>query len=388
MARRAQPWYRSDRKTWCVTINGTRHNLGPKKKEAFDRFHALMRQPRRQKVVADSVAAIMDPFLDWVERNRSAATYEWYRYRLQDFVDKHPQLTIEELRPHHVEKWAGLPHLAKTSQRNLMRSVKRALKWAVTQGYIESSPIAHMEVPGGEARDVYVAPEELDKMLDYVVDPAIANLLIVLYECGFRPQEILRLEARHVDLAKSRCVFPPSEAKVKSMPRVIYLSERALAIIAKLMKLFPTGLLFRNKNGRPWTKDAIGCAFDRLQVRMGKAIMKARGEKVDERRVAEYAKTLKTHWTVRGEVHEKPKAELLAEARRKLTQKATRSLAPRYSLYALRHSWATNALKNGVDALTVAILMGHRDPSTLARTYQHLSHNPEHLLAEARRASG
>ena len=87
-------------------------------------------------------------------------------------------------------------------------------------------------------------------------------------------------------------------------------------------------------------------------------------------------------------MQDKPKAELLAEARRKLTQKATRSLAPRYSLYGLRHSWATNALKNGIDALTVAILMGHRDPSTLARTYQHLSHNPEHMLSEARRAGG
>jgi integrase len=386
MARRAQPWYRADRKIWCVTINGTRHKLGSKKKEAFDRFHDLMRQPRRQKVVADSVAAIMDPFLDWVERNRSAATYEWYRCRLQSFVEQHPQLTIDELRPHQVEKWAGLPHLAQTSRRNLIRSVKRALKWAVAQGYIETNPIAHMEVPGGQAREVYITPEEFNKLLDYVVDPAFADLLTVTYETGCRPQESLRVEARHVDIAKCRWVFPPSEAKTKSMPRVVYMTERAAAITAILVKQFLTGPLFRNKNGRPWTKDAIGCAFDRLQVRMGKAVMKARGEKIDERNVAEFAKTLATHWTIRGEVQEKPKAELLAEARRKLTQKATRSLAPRYSLYGFRHSWATNALKNGIDSLTVAILMGHRDPSTLARTYQHLSHNPDHLLAEARRA--
>jgi integrase/recombinase XerD len=245
-----------------------------------------------------------------------------------------------------------------------------------------------MEVPGGEAREVYIAPVELDKLLDFVVDPAFADLLIVTYETGWRPQESLRVEARHVDIAKSRVVFPPSEAKTKSMPRVIYMSERAAAIIERLVKQFPTGRLFRNKNGRPWTKDAIGCAFDRLQVRMGKAVMKARGEKIDERKVADFATRLKTHWTIHGEVQEKPKAELLAEARRKLTQKATRSLAPRYSLYGLRHSWATNALKNGVDSLTVAILMGHKDASTLARVYQHLSHNPEHLLAEARRASG
>jgi hypothetical protein len=44
-------------------------------------------------------------------------------------------------------------------------------------------------------------------------------------------------------------------------------------------------------------------------------------------------------------------------------------------------------LTSGVDALTVAILAGHRDPSTLAKTYQHLSQSPRFLLAQARRAS-
>jgi integrase len=249
-----------------VTINGCRHNLGPRKKEAFERFHALMRQPSRQKVVVESVAAVMDPFLDWVERNRSAATYEWYRYRLQNFIERYPDLTVDQLRPHHVEQWAGLPHLAQTSHRNLMRAVKRALKWAVAQGYLESSPIAYMEVPGGQAREVYVTPEEFNKLLDYVVDPGFADLLTITYEIGCRPQESLRVEARHVDLQHKRWIFPPSESKTKSMPRVVYLSERAAAITARLAKQYPAGPLFRNKNGRTWTKDAIGCAFDRLQV--------------------------------------------------------------------------------------------------------------------------
>jgi integrase len=32
----------------------------------------------------------------------------------------------------------------------------------------------------------------------------------------------------------------------------------------------------------------------------------------------------------------------------------------------LPHSWATNALRAGANSLTVAILMGHQDPSTLS----------------------
>ena len=68
-----------------------------------------------------------------------------------------------------------------------------------------------------------------------------------------------------------------------------------------------------------------------------------------------------------------------------LTQKRAVRVATRYCLYALRHSWATHALQTGLDGLTVAVLLGHADPSTLTRVYQHLAHNPEHLLHQAKR---
>lgn len=80
----------------------------------------------------------------------------------------------------------------------------------------------------------------------------------------------------------------------------------------------------------------------------------------------------------------KSERDLLREAKKKLTECHARRQTPRYSPYVLRHFWATIALKSGVDALTVATLMGHKDPSTPARTYQHLSHAPEHLLHYSR----
>ena len=63
------------------------------------------------------------------------------------------------------------------------------------------------------------------------------------------------------------------------------------------------------------------------------------------------------------------------------------SLVPRYSLYAFRHSFATHALERGVDSVTVAVLMGHSDPSMLAKVYQHLTQNPAFLLEQAKRAT-
>ena len=89
MARQPKPWYRADRGIWTVTINGQRHNLGPRKREAFEQFRDLLKQPRcREKVVGANLPTIVDDFLDWVARNRSSATYEWYRCRLQSFLDR------------------------------------------------------------------------------------------------------------------------------------------------------------------------------------------------------------------------------------------------------------------------------------------------------------
>jgi integrase len=232
-----------------------------------------------------------------------------------------------------------------------------------------------------------VSPDEFQALLGNITDRSFADLLIVSYETGCRPQESLRVEARHVELDHARWVFPPQEAKGKSMPRVVYLSHHAVEICKQLVKKWHTGPLFRNAKENSWNKDSVGCAFDRLQIKMGKAILKETGEVLDDIAVTDFARTLKPQKLVRGIMVPKSEADLLCEARCKLLQRRARQVGPRCSLYALRHSWATNALQRGVDALTVAVLMGHKDPSTLARTYQHLSHNPEHLLAQARKAS-
>lgn len=116
--------------------------------------------------------------------------------------------------------------------------------------------------------------------------------------------------------------------------------------------------------------------------------MRERKIAVSDDEVADFSRSLNKQKTVKGIVRPKLDRELIQEARRKLTNRRALSLVPNASLYALRHSWATHALERGVDALTVAVLMGHRDPSTLAKVYQHLAQNPAFLLDQARRAVG
>ena len=152
MARAPKPWYWHDREAWFVTIDRKRHNLGPVKADAIKRFHQLMAKPVRRVMRSDSLLTVIDAFLDWTQKHKAPDTHEWYRYRLERFARRYPDMTVAELKPFHVQEWADSYNFSVTSRRNYLRSVKRCLKWAARQGYIEQSPIAELEVPAAENR--------------------------------------------------------------------------------------------------------------------------------------------------------------------------------------------------------------------------------------------
>ena len=347
-----------------------------------------MQQPAEKATTSpESLVGIIDAFLDWTERNRAPDTYEWYRYRLQRFVDKYPDMLVSSLKPYHVEEWVDGYDIAQTTRRNYFRSIKRCLAWATRQGRIDKNPLEALDIPGAERREVYVPIEEFETLLTYVPCPRFRDLLITTYQTGCRPQESLRVIGKYVDRKNARWIFPQIKSKGKKSPRIIYLNDSALEISNRLLDEHPVDELFRNAAGRAWTTEAVNCVFDRIQIRMGKEALRAEDKEPREKEIAALAKTLTPTKTEKGVKRDKRPAELRCEAKRKLTNRMAKQAAPRYSLYSLRHSWATNALKRGVDPLTVALLMGHKDPSMLARVYQHLSHSPDHMRDQARKAT-
>ncbi|MFO0818456.1 MAG: tyrosine-type recombinase/integrase [Pirellulales bacterium] len=389
MKKFAKPWFRPARGVWYVTLDGHQHNLGPDKEAAFSLYKQLLSEPKpKARRASDSLAVVIDAFLEWVQRNRSPDTYVWYQYRLQRFFRKYPDLRASEVRPFHVEDWVNGYKLSITSRRNYMRTVKRCLKWAKKQGYLEVNPVADLEIPAAEHREGLMSQEEIELLLATIKDEGLRDLVVVTLGTGCRPQESLRVEARHVDLANQRWVFPKGESKNKKLSRVVYLNDDAAAITAKLVERYPTGKLFRNSHGKPWTPSAVNCSFIKIQMRIGMRLIRERGMSISDEAIKKLIPSLKAEKTIKGELVNKRPAELREEAKRKLTYKLASSLAPKWSLYGLRHSWATTALRRGVDPLTVAILMGHSDPSMLSKVYQHLSLNPTHMLQQAKRAVG
>jgi integrase len=339
MAHYPKPFFRPARGLWYVQVDGKQINLGNDESAAFKVYHGLMQlraeTPQAVQPVSRNplVVVIVDEFLDWSEKHRSPDTYRWYKDRLESFCKTiDPSLSTDDLRPHHVQKWVDnypVP-LKSGSRRNLIASVKRAMKWAEEQGYIEHSRIALMKKPACGRKEQVVTPEQFQSLIARYKDEQFRDLLTVTWETGCRPQESLRVEARHVDVAGSRWVFPASESKGKKIPRVVYLTPKALEITQRLMTQHPTGPIFRNTDGKPWNPYATNCRFQHVRRKTG----------------------------------------------------------IKFSLYALRHSFATHALMKGVDCITVAMLLGHADPSMLAKTYQHITQSPSYMQQQLQRAVG
>jgi integrase len=328
MPRDSKPWFRKDRDAWFVTIHGRRFNLGPDKEAAFNRFYELMlhgddEQPNQDDI---SVFQLFDEFLEWTSNQRAPRTYEWYK----DFLGKFSQhlksdRPADRLKPYDVLRWiAKHTTWSNTSQNSGIRAVQRAYRWGHRMGLIPSNPMQFIEKPRCGRREEIITPAQYADLLTNIRSKHFKRLIMVAWETGARPQELIRLEIRHVDLDNNRWVFPPKESKVKTRHRIIYLNEEALNLTREAIGKRKEGPVFRNQLHHAWHQHAIGCQFTRLKERINRRIC----------------------------------------------------------LYMFRHSFATRMLTAGVDPMTVATLLGHADASMLGKVYQHLSQCPDHLLAK------
>ena len=265
-------------------------------------------------------------YLDWCQKNRKLGTYNNHLLYLKSLIESTgKRLRVGELRKHHITKWLDGKPWTSTSQNDAISIVKRAFNWALEEGYLVYNPIAKLRKPTKKRRDIFYSPEQWAKIRNVAKGP-IVDFLDFLWATGCRPQEARILEARHIN--GDVVIFAADESKGEKYQRVLFLTPDSQAIVAKLAARYPTGHLFRNRRGRAWTKDAVKCALTRISVKVGFRVI----------------------------------------------------------AYGARHGYATNALLNGVDPISVSHLMGHRSPAMVAQVYSHLAQNHEFLRKQARSA--
>jgi integrase len=389
--RHPQPFWREFNQCWYVQIGKRQVKLHPDRDEAFRLYYELMTRPPEAAPAAqpgDSKLAveIVDIFLEWASKNKAVRTYQAYRDRLQVFVNSIPaDIRVADLKPYHItrvmddhsERWSN------NTKNNFATDVQRAFNWAVEEGLIDRSPFVKVRKPGREGRETAISPIEYVQIMECAKEPNFRDLLELAWETGARVQELRVIEARHIDFIKGRIVLPPKESKGKKRHRVIYLTDPAKELVLRLAQNQPTGPILRNSEGKPWVKDSINCAFVRLRVALGKRILHEKGDPLE--RMPRFRK-----WDIEPErlAEAREQHRQLLRKRRKALVKRALEVSNRYHLGAFRKGYATEGLKNGVDTITLASLMGHVNGAMLSRIYAKVQQDPDFMAESAKKARG
>lgn len=332
-----KPFFRKNRGLWYVQINGKQISLGAEKAAAFEEYHRLMaiRSKPGESLSSDPLVSVLSArMLHEYERTRPKSV-EWYRTHLAILVKEIPDLPVSKLKPHHV--LGAVRELAGGTTRGVIVSIRRVMLWSIEQGFIEKDPLKTLKRPKARRRETLLTQGQISLVLKAATDDAFRVLLIAMIELGCRPDEVCRVEARHI--APGRWVFPADEHKTgekTQRPRVIYLTTMMEQITSDLVARFPSGPLFRNSKGKPWNKDSIRNRLRRMR------------------------------------------------SNRHLKGKLPSDLCA----YLFRHAYATESVaEKGMDVHQVAQLMGHTDARMFERHYGHLSEKSEYMKSMADRAS-
>jgi integrase len=260
-------------------------------------------------------------------------TYWWYDSYLQDFCKSHGALKASELKPIHVTRWLDAHPEWTTGRRCAITAVKRPFNWAAEQGVIPSSPIKSVKKPPVPSRARVMTRDERKEILTAIPDEEFRLFVEAMQESGCRPSEVSRVTAADVNLELGVWVLHRHKTSKKTgQPRVVYLTPRLAEITKHLMEKHPDGALFRGpRSGKPFGMHGICSRFRRLRLKLP---------------------------------HLK---DAIA--------------------YAYRHSFATDALTNGVGVAQVAELMGHKSTDMVLRHYGHLADQIGHMKEAARKAT-
>lgn len=331
--RRYKPWFRAQDGWWYVSIrvDGTLRQRklvegADKQAEADAALHQLLGQLGRASGPPRTftIATLCAEFLKAHSAEYSQATYDWYLYYLELFCN-YADCEIHELNPAYVRAWADGRRWGDASRHAAYTCLKRVMNWAVENRYLATSPLVALKRPGCGRRSRVVSADEHARMIA-ASEPEFADFLTALLGTGARPGELRALTKAMVRLDQGYWELPKHKTVKKTgKPRRIYLSPAMIELTKRLLAEVPEGCehLFRNERGKPWTTNAVRCRMRRLRDKL----------KLDHDVVA----------------------------------------------YAYRHTFATDALEQGIAPQFVAELLGHGNLDMLVAHYNQLHQKSDKL---------
>ena len=296
------------------------------------------------KTLAD-IKNLKTQFLEYleIEKNRSAKTVENYNHYLARFINFTKIGRVEDISEELIRKYRLYLNRLADFRRSDLRS--QPLK-KVTQNYhiialraflkylakrdIKTVPAEKVELDKQEERQVtFLEPHELERFLRAPTGAALADLrdraiLETLFSTGLRVSELCSLNRNDIDLKRGEFSVRGKGSKL----RVVFLSDAArVALVSYLDK-------------RGDTDEALF-----IRVPQNESF-----EKYEKLRLAPRSiqRIIKKYAIVAGIVGKK------------------------VSPHSLRHSFATDLLRNGADIRSVQALLGHSSVTT-TQIYTHIT---------------
>lgn len=323
MPRPPKPFRRPDRDGYWTKAGGQWQRLGDTKSEAQAALHQLLATRGRAAPSGRiTVAELIDLWLDARLKEVKPRTWERYRDHAQSLVDHCGRLVARDLRPLHITAWLKAnPGWKSENTRALAASIaKMAFRWAALEGWLDRNPLELLRVPKGDPRPP-APPGAAEALPNGIRSEPFRRIFEFMIATGCRPGEARTLEASRIDLAARVALVTG-----KTGQRLVYLPESLLEPLGALCAAHPTGPIFLNCHGRPWQEKALQCQFSRCSKRSG---------------------------------------------------------GGRVQPYHTRGTFATNAVRNGVDSAVVAKLLGHADVDRIRMLVHHYLHPEADDLRDA-----
>jgi integrase len=316
------PWWRKAKRGWYVWHDGRQRSLGVRdrkdRKAAYQAWHELLAETgkRKERRGEATVGRVISEFLDDVADRVTEKTRRNYAHFLGCFAKVRGSVRAEELAPTEAERFARVQaSWSDTSKAYFLGVLVSAFRWALRAQLIRANPLAGVVKPPKASRGAWavLSPEDREKLLAGA-SPAFRMFLAVVFGTGARPGEAAALTAENFDPEAGLARLKEHKRAYKGQARTIFLPPGIVELLKRQRELYTSGPLLRNRAGRPWNCKAWVRAMELLRERVG---------------------------------------------------------LPRAITYSGRHSFATDALSEGVNPAQVAELLGHKGLGSL-RCYTHL----------------
>ena len=276
---------------------------------------------------APTLGEVCDSYLDFLQRNRKASSYNNTKETLSLFSKfVGDGCKAGEVQRHKLKNWlASKTTWGNARQGSAIAHVVAAFNYAVETGAIQANQFNKFRKPVAKSRVVLLSSEQEQAVIS-VSKKGFADYFSFLILSGCRPDEGARVEAKNLIYTANGLQVVLQEhktARKTGRPRIIYLCEQAAEIAKKWAAKYPQGPIFRRQNHQPWTDKARVAQWDRIRAK----IQKANGKEF---------------------------------------------FGDDLVLYATRHTFATRKLAQGLPVATVAALCGNT-PRMIESIYGHLS---------------